>query len=208
MGKDRPIDTIIFDVGNVLVHFGWKKYLDAFGFAPEVRETVAAATFLSPQWDEMDKSLLPDREYLRAFIQNAPQYQREIQMVYEDCGDCIHTYDYAVPFVKRFKEEGFHLYILSNYSRYLFHKTAHKMPFRAYMDGEIFSFQTGQIKPDPEIYQSLLGRYSIHPRRALFLDDRPENLETASRMRIHTLQFSTYTETMEKLHGAGILQDV
>lgn len=205
MGKDHPIDTVIFDVGNVLVAFEWKKYLDAFQFPPEVREAVAAATFSSPQWDEMDKSLLPDQEYLRSFIQNAPQYQREIRLVYENCSDCIHTYDYAVSFVKRFKEKGFRLYILSNYSRYLFHETEHKMPFRAYMDGELFSFQTGQIKPEPEIYHSLLDRYNIDPHRALFLDDRPENLDTASQMHIHPLQFTSYGETMEKLHGAGIL---
>lgn len=205
MGKDHAIDTIIFDVGNVLVDFGWKRYLDSFGFTPEVREAVAAATFLSPQWDEMDKSLLPDRGYLRSFIQNAPQYQKEIEMVYRDCGDCIRTYDYAVPFVKRFREKGFRLYILSNYSRYLFHKTEHKMPFRAYMDGELFSFQTGQIKPEPEIYLSLLKKYDIDPLHALFLDDRPENLSTASELHIHTLQFTSYAQTVERLHETGIL---
>lgn len=205
MEKDCTIDTIIFDVGNVLVDFEWRKYLDAFGFSPEVRETVANAMFLSPQWAEMDKSLLPDQEYLRSFIQNAPQCQKEIQLVYEDCGDCIHTYDYAVSFVKECREKGFHLYILSNYSRYLFHKTEHKMPFRAYMDGELFSFQTGQIKPEPAIYRSLLNKYNIDPRHALFLDDRPENLETASQMHIHTLCFTSYAEIMERLRGMGIL---
>lgn len=199
MTADRTIDTIIFDVGNVLVDFDWRRYLEDSVSDPAVREAVAQAMFLSPQWDEMDRGLLPDREYLELFIQNAPQYEEEIRMVYDDCGDCIHTYDHAVPLVQRCHEKGYRTYILSNYSRYLFHETEHKMPFRRCMDGEIFSFQTGQIKPEPGIYHSLLEKYHIDPRRALFLDDRQENLDTAERLQIRTLQFTTYEKALADL---------
>lgn len=199
MTADRTIDTIIFDVGNVLVDFDWRRYLEDSVSDPAVREAVAGAMFLSPQWDEMDRGLLPDREYLELFIQNAPQYEEEIRMVYDDCGDCIHTYDHAVPLVLGCHEKGCRTYILSNYSRYLFHETEHKMPFRRYMDGEIFSFQTGQIKPEPGIYHSLLEKYCIDPRRALFLDDRQENLDTAARLQIRTLQFTTYEKALAEL---------
>ena len=73
MTKNQKIDTIIFDVGNVLMDYHWKTYLDSFGFPSDVRDAVASAMFLSPQWNEMDRSLLPDQEYLNLFIQNAPQ---------------------------------------------------------------------------------------------------------------------------------------
>ena len=199
MTTDQRIDTIIFDVGNVLVDFSWRRYLESFGSDPDTEEAVAGAVFLSPQWDEMDRGLLPDQAYLDLFIQNAPQYEAEIRMVYDGCGDCIHTYDHAVPLVRRCREKGCRTYILSNYSRYLFHETEHKMPFRRYMDGEIFSFQTGQIKPEPGIYHSLLERYSIDPRRALFLDDRQENLDTAERLQIRTLLFTTYEKALADL---------
>lgn len=204
MNKNQTIDTLIFDVGNVLVNFDWRRYLDSFGFSPETRDAVASATFLSPQWDEMDRSLLPDQEYLKLFIQNAPSYQSEIRKVYEHCGGCIQTCDYADSFVLECRAHNCRTYILSNYSRYLFHKTKHKMPFRKYMDGELFSFQTGQIKPEPEIYLSLLKKYSLDPRRALFLDDRQVNLDTAARLRIHTLLFTSYPKALEDLKKAGV----
>lgn len=205
MAENQTIDTIIFDVGNVLVDFDWKGYLDGFGFSPEIRDAVASAVFLSPQWNEMDKSLLPDQEYLELFIRNAPQYEPEIRRVYENCADCIHTRHYAVPFVCKCRERGYRTYILSNYSRCLFYRTEHKMPFRQYMDGELFSFQTGQIKPDPEIYQSLLEKHAIVPRRALFLDDRQENLDTAARLHIRTLLFTSYPQALNDLEKMGIL---
>lgn len=204
MAENQTIDTIIFDVGNVLVDFDWRGYLDGFGFAPEIRDAVASAVFLSPQWNEMDEGLLPDREYLDAFIRNAPQYEPEIRKVYENCADCIHAFDYAVPFVCKCREQGCRTYILSNYSRYLFYQTKHKMPFRQHMDGELFSFQIGQIKPDPEIYQSLLEKYSIEPKRALFLDDRQENLDAAARLHIRPLLFSSYEQALKDLKEMGI----
>lgn len=204
MDENQTIDTIIFDVGNVLVDFDWEGYLDGFGFSPEVRDAVASAVFLSPQWNEMDKSLLPDQEYLDSFIRNAPQYEREIRKIYENPADCIHTCDYAVPFVCKCREQGYRTYILSNYSRYIFEQTKHKMPFRNYMDGELFSFQTGQIKPDPEIYQSLLEKYAIEPQHALFLDDRQENLDTAAQLHIHTLLFTSYPQALKDLENIGI----
>lgn len=205
MAENQTIDTIIFDVGNVLVDFDWKGYLDGFGFSKKIRDAVASAVFLSSQWNEMDKSLLPDREYLDLFIRNAPQYESEIRNVYENCAGCIHPRDYAIPFVCKCREQGYRTYILSNYSRCLFYKTEHKMPFRKYMDGELFSFQIGQIKPDPEIYESLLEEYAIEPQRALFLDDRQENLDTADRLHIHTLLFTSYVEVLKALETMEIL---
>lgn len=73
------------------------------------------------------------------------------------------------------------------------------MQFRNYMDGELFSFQAGQIKPEPEIYLTLLDKYSIDPQRALFLDDRQENLDAAARLHIHTMLFTSYPETLRNL---------
>lgn len=205
MREEQKIEAIIFDVGRVLVDFDWESYLNGFGFPKATRDAVAAAMFLNPQWDEMDKGLLADEAYLERFIQNAPSCRQEIRQVYENAKNCIHARDYAVPFVRQCREKGYRTYILSNYSRYLFHETKCEMPFREYMDGEIFSFQTGQIKPQPGIYQALLDKYAICPDRALFLDDRPENLEGAAAFGIHTLLFDSYEKALDDLRRMNIL---
>ena len=54
------IKNVIFDVGKVLVDYDWESYLDSFGFAPEKRERIANATFLSPVWEERDRGLYED----------------------------------------------------------------------------------------------------------------------------------------------------
>lgn len=200
MTKNTAIHTIIFDVGNVLLAYDWETYLDSFHFSSEVRQAVASAVFLNPVWDELDRSLLPDSQYLEKFIQNAPQYSREIRQVYENCENCIHLYDYTASLIQTCRDRGFRTYILSNYSRYLFHKTKHLMDFRNDMDGEVFSFQVGQIKPEVHIYRSLLEKYSIDPRHALFFDDRQVNLDTAAQLGIHTVLFTSYEKALEAIN--------
>ena len=56
------IKNIILDVGNVLVDYCWKSYIDSFGFSEETAKRVAAATVLSQTWDEYDRGVLTDEE--------------------------------------------------------------------------------------------------------------------------------------------------
>ena len=42
------IDTIIFDVGRVLVNWDYESYLKRFAFGPEKTKAIAAATFEGP----------------------------------------------------------------------------------------------------------------------------------------------------------------
>jgi len=48
------IDTIIFDVGRVLVNWDYESYLKRFAFGPEKTKAIAAATFEGPYWRQFD----------------------------------------------------------------------------------------------------------------------------------------------------------
>ena len=56
------VNTIIFDIGNVLVNFGWKEYIAGFGYDKEIQDKVARASVLSPDWNEYDLGLLSESE--------------------------------------------------------------------------------------------------------------------------------------------------
>ncbi len=60
------------------------------------------------------------------------------------------------------KSQGYHLYILSNYSQFMLDQTRPgKMPFLKNMDGVIFSCEVQQIKPEADIYETLLSRFGL-----------------------------------------------
>ena len=132
------IDTIIFDVGRVLVNWDYESYLKRFAFGPEKTKAIAA-----------------------------PEYTEEIKEVFAHCEETITPLPYAESWVRSLKEKGYRLYILSNYSGDLFERTKEKMPFLPYMDGTLFSYTCHLIKPEPEIYQHLIQKFSLTPDRCV-----------------------------------------
>jgi len=61
-----------------------------------------------------------------------------------------------------------------------------------HFDHVTFSFETGGIKPEPEIYQHSLAGVGTQPGETLFLDDRAENVEGARAVGMHAELFDTW----------------
>ena len=175
------IDTIIFDVGRVLVNWDYESYLKRFAFGPEKTKAIAAATFESPYWRQFDRGILTPEEIVKGFCSLAPEYTEEIKEVFAHCEETITPLPYAESWVRSLKEKGYRLYILSNYSGDLFERTKEKMPFLPYMDGTLFSYTCHLTKPEPEIYQHLIQKFSLTPDRCVFLDDTKQTSRPQSR---------------------------
>ena len=56
------IQTVIFDVGNVLAAFRWKDYLEDMGYSPELQEKYGRMLFTDPLWYEWDRGVLTEEE--------------------------------------------------------------------------------------------------------------------------------------------------
>ena len=150
------IKNVILDVGNVLVDYCWEKHLASFGFPADIAERVAKATALSEDWEEYDRGVLTDAEVLNRFIENDPGVEKEIRMYVENLSGVIEVYPYAEEWIRAMKAKGLHVYILSNYATDTLERTEDKLTFLKYVDGAVFSCQVKQIKPEPEIYKTLL----------------------------------------------------
>ncbi|MFQ8596678.1 MAG: HAD-IA family hydrolase, partial [Alistipes onderdonkii] len=85
--------------------------------------------------------------------------------------------------VRDLKAAGYKLYVLSNMSRE-FIDFLRRFPVYGLFDGEVVSCEEGVVKPEPEIYRRLLGRYGLDPAQTLFIDDRPANIAAAAALGI------------------------
>lgn len=182
-------NTVIFDLGKVLVQYDWETYLSSFQFDETTYEVIANAVFLNEDWEKGDEGT-PADEWLQLFIENAPQYEAEIREVYENLGDCVYPFNYTLDFVEYFEEKGYRIFFLSNYSDGLYEKTKEKLSFIEAFDGGIFSYREKCIKPDKTIYKLLLERYDICPEEALFFDDREDNVAVAKELGIQGIVFT------------------
>lgn len=181
------IDTIIFDVGRVLVNWDYESYLKRFAFGPEKTKAIAAATFEGPYWRQFDRGILAPEEIVKGFCSLAPEYTEEIKEVFAHCEETITPLPYAESWVRSLKEKGYRLYILSNYS------------------GDLFSYTCHLTKPEPEIYQHLIQKFSLTPDRCVFLDDTRANVEAAEQAGIHGIHFTGYEDGVSQLKKLGVL---
>ena len=51
------IDTVLFDIGTVLVEFQWQQYLCRMVADPKERQMIDDVMFQSGLWDEVDRGV-------------------------------------------------------------------------------------------------------------------------------------------------------
>lgn len=198
------IKNIILDVGKVLVEWEPAMALRKLGVLDEAEQVVFNATVNSMEWLESDRSAISDEEILAGFISHAPEYEKEIRLFWNNIGMAIYQYDYVRSWIQSMKQNGYHVYILSNYGRWTYENTTEALSFLKDVDGALFSFEVHQVKPEPEIYQSLLAKYQLKAEECIFLDDREENIEEAKKQGMEGIIFTTYEKALEELKEYGI----
>jgi len=56
------------------------------------------------------------------------------------------------------------------------------------------------VKPDPEIYKTLLRRYSLKAEECVFIDDTEENVISAEKLGLKGLVFTGYEDAVARLN--------
>jgi putative hydrolase of the HAD superfamily len=68
----------------------------------------------------------------------------------------------------------------------------------------ILSIETGARKPEEKIYQTMLEKLNLSPSECVFIDDKKEYVEGASRIGIHGLKFDSYAKLTSDLKMLNI----
>ena len=192
------INTIIFDIGNVLMKF------DSFSFLKEILgddiavDHVFSAIFHTDYWDELDLGLDPEEVFLK-MISNDPAYEKEIRLTLANLDKGLYRADYARDWIKELKARGYRILYLSNYSEFIMDIRWDVLNFLPLMDGGIFSCYEGMIKPDPAIFKRLFDRYDLDPKECVFIDDNADNIRTAGSLGLNTVHFKGYETAREEL---------
>jgi len=100
--------------------------------------------------------------------------------------------------VQELRSAGLRTGILSNLPRTLGEKLRGDTGFLGHFDQVTFSYELGVIKPEAEIYHHSIEGLGVEPGRALFLDDRPENVEGARATGMHAEIFTSWEDFLER----------
>ena len=174
--------NIIFDVGNVLIGYRWREMCLDEGWDEEKTERIGRGFFLNPKWSDVDAGLVSVDEVVEDVARQYPAYREEARWFFENGEKMTVGRPRVWELVKKLKEKGYGIYLLSNYSEKLFRMHTEGLPFWESVDGYVVSYEIHVIKPNPPIYEHLLQKYCLKAEECLFFDDRPENTEAAENL--------------------------
>lgn len=165
------IKNLVFDMGNVLIKWTPDLIMDYYNIYDEPeRSTLKRVMFASIEWALLDWGKLTADEAEKRFQARLPkEYWPHIHNAMY-WFDHVHNVDGMVDFIKRKKEQGYGIYLLSNAPAFVYDYKA-SVPGLEYFDGIIISGCVGLVKPMPEIYQLLFNKFNLNPAECLFVDD-------------------------------------
>lgn len=193
------IRNIIFDIGNVLTDFRWREFLQDKGFDDTMIARIAKASVESPVWNELDRGEWDVERLMAEFAKLDPEIEPELHAAYDNITGMVIKRDYAIPWIRKLKAKGYHVYYLSNFSEKAYEDCREALDFIPYTDGGILSYQDKVIKPDEKIYRLLLSRFGLKAEECVFLDDTPRNVEAAQKLGFHGICFRTREQAEEEL---------
>lgn len=194
------IRNVVFDVGNVLVNFCWQELMDDLGLS-RLKEQFGNTVFGSHWWGELDRGVLDEDEVLNFLREDNREHYKEFDLIWSNRDKLVEPYDYTLKMIDALKERGLKVYLLSNYPKNLFelHTKSGCFPFIDKVDGKVVSGFVKLVKPEREIYEYLLNKYSLKAEECVFLDDRKENIEAAKKLGMNGILFEEYEQAWAEL---------
>lgn len=199
------INTLIFDIGNVLVDFCWQDAIGRMKLDENIAKRLVDATIKSQTWNEFDRGILSEEELTEEFISNDPDIKDIILLFLSDYYKYIvKQYDYANEWIDSFIKKGYKVYFLSNFSERGHRVFAEDLNFLEKGDGAVLSYKVKLIKPDTAIYQLLIDMYDISPDEAVFIDDTAVNVLAAKSVGLNAITFTDREAVIEELKKMGV----
>lgn len=194
------INTVIFDIGGVLVGYNWDKYLmDMFNDCTKV-DRIKNALFYQGVWAEVDRGVWSEEQLLEAFYKNGAGIEADILKFWNAAGGALWQYDFTKPFIADLKSRGFRVLYLSNWSEHMRIQAEKQLDFLPMMDGGVFSYEEKLIKPDHKIYHRIVEKYSLNAEECVFLDDTKANVEAAIACGLNGIHVSDHDKAHEELY--------
>jgi 2-haloacid dehalogenase len=200
----RIPDTVVFDVGNVLIRWDPRLlYRDFFGDEAAVDRFLADV--LPPEWNlEQDRG----RSFAEAIaeaVSRRPDQEAAIRAWDTRWHDMVPgEVPGSVAILKALKAADVPLYAITNFSREKFAECQKRFPFLAedFLD-VVVSAHERLVKPDPRIYRVLFERNAIEPAQTVFVDDSLANVEAARGVGMHAIHFTGAADLEAALRDIG-----
>jgi putative hydrolase of the HAD superfamily len=170
------IRNLIFDMGNVLIHWDPPRFMERMGLPEEDRALLLTEVFGSVEWIQTDRGTLSFEDGLKEMCARLPE--RLHRATLDWWKDNLLPVEGMAELVRELKGLGYNIYLLSN-AKLDLHQYFDRIPGSECFDGMIVSADWKLLKPQPELYHVLLQEYGLKAEECFFTDDLNINIEAA-----------------------------
>ncbi len=202
----RNVDTIIFDLGGVLIDWNPKYvYRDVFD-GDEEKVDWFLDTICTMDWNVEQDAGRTFSDATDFLIQQYPQYEEWIRIYYDRWEDMLGgPIQDSVLLLNKLKEKNTHkLYALTNWSAEAFPVAIQRYSFLQHFEGILVSGEEKMRKPFAEIYELMLQRYQLNASSTVFIDDNLENIIGARAIGMKAIQYKNSQQLINELNHLGV----
>jgi putative hydrolase of the HAD superfamily len=194
----KKIKAIIFDYGGVIANDYDELLIQdiADKFQISYSETLNAINEIIKPYQ---KGIISDEEFWKQFSKKVnKKLPRGYKSLWTDKYAVELTDKNVLDLIKKLKTMGYKVALLSN--TILPHVNFNqKYGYFDLFNPVILSIETGTRKPEEKIYQIVLKKLNLPPNECVFIDDKKEFSDAASKIGIHGLKFNSYDELVHDL---------
>ncbi len=202
----NKIDTIIFDLGGVLIDWNPEYvYLKEFNGDREKMQWFFD-NICTNDWNENQDAGYSMAKATEERVALFPEYEELIRMFYgrwvEMLGEQING---TVKILESFIKSGqYKVVALTNWSSETFPIALERFEFLQWFEGIIVSGDEKTRKPFDKIYNITLERFNITAEKAIFIDDNLRNIEAANALGINGIPFKSPEKLIQQLKNYNI----
>ena len=196
------LKNYIFDFGQVIVHFDTAYMTSLYIKDSEQQKIAEDVIFDRLYWDKLDAGTITDEEVKAEVCKRLPEdISQNACKVYDNWHKNLPFIDGMVDIIKKIKQNGGKLFLLSNISKGFAEKYNEVPQLKELFDlfdGLVFSAPIGLTKPNADIFNHLLTKYNLIAEESIFIDDNKNNILGAEKVGINGYLFDGNSEKLNK----------
>ncbi|MDP8982385.1 MAG: HAD family phosphatase [Acidobacteriota bacterium] len=198
------VKTIIFDLGNVIVPFDFKR---AYARMEALSPYAAAEILTRLRATDLVNRFETGRIGAEGFVSELSRMLelKTTHREFYDVFNCIFLPEPLLPESLLIAlRERYRLLLLSNTNPIHFEMIERTYPLLRHFHHSVLSYQVGAAKPSPQIYEEALLRAECGPDECVFFDDIAAYVEAARGAGIDAVQFQSAGQVEEELRRRGV----
>ena len=199
------IDTVIFDLGGVLIDWN-PKYLYSKVFKDEKEIDFFLKEICHSEWNRAQDGGRTFADATQERITAHPKYEQAIRCYFERWEEMLGgVIEENVAILRQlYQQKKVELYAITNWSHETFPIALDKYDFLHYFKDIVVSGTEKLLKPEEAIYRLLLERNSLPPEHCVFIDDVLENVEGARKLGMSGIHLPVGTDLSAELKNLDI----